>query len=160
MSPGIDESENFFLRILHSFCLFGPTWILGVLNFYKRWFGLSQKIVSRYCPLKAHKAPYESIARIYRPAFSWKQAQHTRIQSLKTSVFALVFAKSGSIISGTCRLEESSRLQPFTIVNQQNCKQHKQLDANSWLFYSKYYWSCGCIWPKTSNTELNNSKIV
>ncbi len=75
MSPGIDESENFFLRILHSFCIFGPTWILGV-HFYTRWVGLRQKIVSRYCPLKAHKAPYIS----------------------------------------PCRLEESSRLQSFTIV--------------------------------------------
>ncbi len=79
MSPGIVESENFFLRILHSFCIFGPTWIFwgSLLSTYTRWVGLSQRTVSRYCPLKAHKAPYIS----------------------------------------PCRLEESSRLQSFTIVN-------------------------------------------
>ncbi len=40
-----------------------------------------------------------SSARIYRPAFSWKQAQSASIQSLKTSVLGLVFAKTVSIIS-------------------------------------------------------------
>jgi hypothetical protein len=34
-------------------------------------------------------------ARIYRPAFSWKQAQKARIQSLKTSVLGLYSRKLG-----------------------------------------------------------------
>jgi hypothetical protein len=33
---------------------------LGVLTFYTRWVGLSQRTVSRYCPLLAQKAPYIS----------------------------------------------------------------------------------------------------
>ncbi len=50
--------------------------------------------------------------RIYRPAFSWKQAQNARIQSvIENERFGLVFTKTGSIISGTGQLCSYQQLQ-------------------------------------------------